>query len=77
MGLIEWFNSLLGKKEPNEIKLEPDDVKEFEKNEDVEKDLVGEDKEVPKEEPAEDIIVPVKTVRAKPKAKKKSKKRKR
>ena len=77
MGLMDWFNSLLGRKETEDIKLEPDNVKEFEKNEDVEKDLVCEVKEAPKEEPKEDIVIPVKTVaKARAKAKKKSKKRK-
>jgi hypothetical protein len=73
MGLIEWFKSLFGKKEPSEIKLEPDDVTEFEKNEDVERDMIGEEKAPPKEEQSEDVIVPIKPA-AKPKAKKKPKK---
>jgi hypothetical protein len=77
MGLIEWFRSLFGKKEPGEIKLEPDDVTEFEKNEDVERDMSGESKAPKEEEQSEDVIVPIAPAtkaKPKPKAKKKPKK---
>ena len=52
MGLLDWLNSFLGKKEENDIKLEPDGVKEFENNEDIQTDI----KETV-EEPKEEIVI--------------------
>ena len=73
MGLMDWLNSFLGKKEENDIKLEPDGVKEFENNEDV-KEAVEPVKEEAK--PDEEVVIEdVKPVRAAKKAKSKSKKK--
>jgi len=42
MGLMDWLNSFLGRKEENDnIKLEPDGVKEFESNEEIQADIKG------------------------------------
>ncbi|MCX6773603.1 MAG: hypothetical protein NTY68_01225 [Candidatus Micrarchaeota archaeon] len=77
MGLMDWLNSFLGRKEENEIKLEPDGVKEFESNEEIQTDI-KETLEEPK--PEEDAVMeemkqakPVKASRAKARSKSRKK----
>jgi hypothetical protein len=77
MGLMDWLNSFLGRKEENDIKLEPDGVKEFESNEDIQTEI----KETAMEEPKPEEIVmeeakPVKASRARAKSKTRKKGRK-
>ena len=77
MGLMDWLNSFLGKKEETDIKLEPDGVKEFESNEDIQTEI----KETAMEEPKPEEIVmeeakPVKASRARAKSKTRKKGRK-
>jgi hypothetical protein len=78
MGLLDWLNSFLGKKEESEIKLEPDGVKEFESNEEIQTDI-KETLEEPK--PEEAVVIeemqakPVKASRPRAKAKSRSRKK--
>jgi hypothetical protein len=81
MGLMDWLNSFLGRKEENEIKLEPDGVKEFESNEDIQDEIKETIQEEPK--PEKDAVMeemkqakPVKAskARARSRSRKKGKK---
>jgi len=76
---MDWLNSFLGRKEEKDIKLEPDGVKEFENNEDIQSDI-KEAVEVPKAE--EPLVIeginepkPAKAAKARPKAKAKKRKK--